>query len=337
MEARGLRRRLVVGRNGASALRALTVSDGTLALVERDTPTPVADEVLVEVAAAGVNRADLLQRRGRYPAPAGWPDDIPGLEFAGTVVDAGTRVHSLAPGDRVFGIVGGGAHSTHLITTESLCMRVPPGLDSTQAGAMPEVFLTAHDAMIVRAGLHSGERVLIHGVGSGVGTAAVQLARAVGATTVGTSRTPDKLERAKELGLDDAVVAGAGMAERIGEVDVVIDLVGGDYLETDVAVCKPQGRIVVVGLLGGASARLDLGALLRGRLTVAGTVLRGRPEHEKAAATARFSREVLPLVARGVVRAVVDEVIPLGEAEKAYEVLASNETFGKVVLSMEGM
>jgi NADPH:quinone reductase-like Zn-dependent oxidoreductase len=246
----------------------------------------------------------------------------------------GERVQSVAEGDRVFGILGGGGHATELITLEGLCVRVPESLDLVDAGGIPEVFMTAHDAMVTQAGLKSGERVLIHGVGSGVGTAAVQIARALGASTVGTSRTADKLDRAVDLGLDEAVLAGDDMAERIGEVDVVLDLVGGTYVRVDAAVCRPQGRIVLVGLLAGASVDLDLGTMLRKRLTLTGTVLRARPEWQKVQATDAFARQVVPLLEKGVLKTVIDRVMPLDDVAEAYELLSSNKTFGKVVISM---
>jgi NADPH2:quinone reductase len=239
-------------------------------------------------------------------------------------------------GDRVFGIVGGGAHATQLVTSEPLCARVPEALDLIDAGGVPEVFVTAHDALVTRACLRSGERVLIHGVGSGVGTAAVQLVSALGATSVGTARTKEKLERALGLGLDEAVHAGDGMAARIGEVDVVVDLVGGNYLEVDVEVCRPRGRIVIVGLLAGSTARVDLGAVMRKRLEITGTVLRARPEHEKASAMAEFARSVVPLFDRKLVAPVVDRIVPFDEIVTGYKALESNQTFGKVVIAMGG-
>jgi len=315
-------------------MKAAVIRDGRLEIEERPTPRPTASEVLVRVAGAGVNRADLLQVAGMHPAPFGWPADIPGLEFAGTVTAAGERVHSLSKGDRVFGILGGGGQATELITTEALCVRVPDSIDPVSAGGIPEVFVTAHDALVTQAGLRSGERVLIHAVGSGVGTAAVQISRALGATTVGTSRTAAKLDRAVELGLDDAVVAGDDMARRIGEVDVVLDLVGGNYLQVDVSVCRPQGRIILVGLLAGASVDLDLSAVLRKRISLTGTVLRARPEWQKAQATAAFAREVVPLFSSGALDVAIDRTMPLDEIAGAYELLARNETFGKVIISM---
>jgi NADPH:quinone reductase len=287
----------------------------------------------VEVAGAGINRADLLQRAGRYPAPPGAPADVPGLEFSGTIGAVGPDAIPWRKSDRVFGILGGGGHSTHVLTRASLCAPVPDALDLVEAGGVPEAFMTAHDAMLVQADLRPGERVLIHGVGSGVGTAAIQLARAIGASTVGTSRTPDKLEKARELGLDEGIRAGDDMAERIGEADVVIDLVGGRYLEVDVACARRGARIVIVGLLAGARAELDLAALLGRRVTVRGTVLRTRADHEKAAVTAAFAREVVPLFDREELHPVTDRVMALADGHEAYDLVASNGTFGKVVLA----
>jgi NADPH:quinone reductase-like Zn-dependent oxidoreductase len=205
-----------------------------------------------------------------------------------------------------------------------------------EAGGIPEVFVTAYDALVSRASMQSGARVLIHGVGSGVGTAAVQLVRALGGTSVGTARTPEKLERAAALGLDDAVEAGDDMAARIGEVDIVIDLVGGNYLEIDVAVCRPRGRIVIVGLMAGASAMLDMGAVMRKRLQIVGTVLRSRPDYEKAHAIALFAGSVVPLLARGRLQPVIDRVVALEDINDGYKAMESNETFGKVVIAMGG-
>ena len=317
-------------------MRALVIDDGKLRVEERPTPAPEADQVLVDVTSAGLNRADILQARGMYAAPPGWPPDVPGLEFAGTVAGTGTGVRALREGDRVFGIVGGGAHATHLITKEDLCSPIPDQLDMAVAGGAPEAFITAHDALVTRAELRPGERVLIHGVGGGVGTAAVQVAGALGATTVGTSRTEDKLRRAREIGLDQGVVASDNMADEIGEVDVVIDLIGGDYLTTDVRVCRSRGRIVIVGLLAGAKSPLDLGAVLSKRLTIRGTVLRSRPDYEKALATRAFEREVLPLLARGDARVVVDRVFTLDDANAAYEHMVTNEGYGKTIIDCRG-
>jgi putative PIG3 family NAD(P)H quinone oxidoreductase len=325
-------------------MRALVIQEaGRLVIEERPVPSPTGDQVLVRVAGAGLNRADLLQRAGRYPAPPGAPADIPGLEFAGTVEAVGPDVTGLGPGDRVMGIVPGGGQAEYLTTPESHCARVPDVFDLVEAGGIPEAFITAHDAMVVQGELMAGQRVLIHAVASGVGTAALQLARCVGATVTGTSRSKEKLERAVELGLEHPVVAPSGFAPAAlaaditaagGPVDVTVDLLGGPYLGVNVAAAAPRGRIVVVGIIAGGRAELDLGAVLTKRLVIRGTVLRSRPSAEKADATQRFEGQVVPLLAQGAVRPIIDAVIPLAEAERAYEMVAADQTFGKVVLDL---
>jgi NADPH2:quinone reductase len=204
------------------------------------------------------------------------------------------------------------------------------------AGGIPEAFITAHDALVTQGDLRPGQRVLVHGVGSGVGTAAIQVARLLGATTVGTSRTEAKVRAAAKLGLDQGVVASETMADEIGEVDLVIDLIGGDYVATDVKVCRTRGRIVVVGLLAGARTTLDLGAVWSKRLTIRGTTLRARPDYEKALAARAFEREVLPSLGRGDARVVVDRVFMLHDAWQAYEYMLSNEGFGKTIIDCRG-
>jgi NADPH2:quinone reductase len=322
-------------------VRALCIRDGDLVIEERPVPEPVADQVLVRVHGAGLNRADLLQRRGLYPAPPGVPPDIPGLEFSGVVEATGEGVHNLRNGDHVLGLLGGGAQAEYVLTVEAHCVRVPERLDLLEAGGVAEAYVTAHDAMLTQAGLHPGELVLIHAVASGVGTAALQLAACMGATVVGTSRNKDKLDRAVELGLHHAVLAGpdldpAGLAQAVveaaGPADVVIDLVGGKYLEVDVAAAAPHGRIMIVGVIAGARATLDMLALMSKRALVRGTVLRSRPSHEKAAAMHAFAGQVLPLLAAGSVRPVIEEIVPLAEAERAYDLLAGDTAFGKIVL-----
>jgi putative PIG3 family NAD(P)H quinone oxidoreductase len=325
-------------------VQALVLSEGgRLAIGDRPVPEPVADQVLVRVYGAGLNRADLLQRAGRYPPPPGAPEDIPGLEFAGVVEATGPSVFGLQAGDAVMGIVAGGAQAEYLVTPESQCARVPDSLDLVMAGGVPEAFITAHDAMCTQADLHPGARVLIHAVASGVGTAALQLACAMGATVVGTSRTKDKLDRAVELGLQQAVAVDTGfdpadVARRIteggGPADVIVDLVGGPYLAVDIAAAAPKARIVIVGIIAGGRAELDMAALMGKRLTLRGTVLRSRPPHEKAAATHAFAGQVIPLLAACTVAPVVEEVVPLAEAERAYDLLAADTTFGKVILDL---
>ena len=307
-----------------------------------DVPAPVpsaaAGEVLVRVHASALNRADILQRKGQYPAPPGAPADIPGMEIAGEVVEAGGAWRT---GERVFGVVGGGGNAEYCVTHASHLARIPDALSWEQAAAVPEAFITAHDALITRAEFRRGERVLVHAAGSGVGLAAGQLVRALGGVCYGTARTRDKTERAREFGFAECAVVGDDLgaleaAVKVwtkGEgVDVVLDLVGGPYLPVNVDCAAPRGRIVLIGLMAGRSATLDLGKILNKRITIRGTMLRGRSIEEKADATAGFAKDVLPLLERGVVRPVVDRVLPLGQIAEAHRLLESNATFGKVVL-----
>lgn len=313
-----------------------------IALQEIETPPPPrADRVRVRVRAAGLNRADLLQRLGKYPAPPGYPPDIPGLEFAGEVESLGEAARRWKIGDRVFGITAGGGQAELIVVPESNLARIPANLDYAAAAAMPEVFITAHDALFTRAGLQMGERVLIHAAGSGVGSAAVQLARAAGAIVYGTSRTADKLERVRGLGLDEAITVSDApevfveAIERLTNgagVDVILDLVGGVYFPANLRALAPRGRIVCVGTTAGAKAEVDLGLVLRKRASIIGTVLRARSIDEKAEAIRRFVAHVLPLVERDVVEPVIERVYPAAEVRAAHEHLESNRTFGKIVL-----
>ena len=313
-----------------------------LELQEVPSPSPSRGEVRVRVRATAVNRADLLQRMGAYPAPPGAPKDIPGLEYAGEVDALGADVTELAVGDRVFGLVGGGAYAEQVVVHAREAVRMPASLSFAAAAAIPEAFITAYDAMVTRGRLASGERVLISAVGSGVGTAAVQLVRALGGQSVGTARTEDKLERARALGLDEGIVPkGASFADAVRErtnsegVDLVLELVGGAYVAEDLACVRAKGRVVLVGMIAGNRADIDLGLLLRKRIELSGTVLRARPIEEKIAAARTFERHVVPLFASGKLVSVVDRSFPLGEASRAHELVASNETFGKVVLRVD--
>jgi putative PIG3 family NAD(P)H quinone oxidoreductase len=317
---------------------------------EVEAPTPAANEVLVRVKASALNRADLLQRQGRYPAPPGFPPEIPGMEFAGEVAALGPGAHKWKAGQRVFGITGGGAHAEYLVAHEATLAEVPVKLSWAEAAAVPEVFLTAHDALWVQAALVPGERVLIHAVGSGVGLAAVQLVRAKGAIPFGTSRTADKIERARDYGLEDGAVvndpaaelpelarrwAPEGSPEKSNEgFDVVLDLVGGAYVAASVQALRLKGRLMLVGTVAGGSAELKLSPILGKRLTLRGTVLRSRSLEEKIAATAKFAAEVVPLLERGTVRPTIDSRFPLDQIRQAHQRLESNETFGKVVLEL---
>jgi len=316
-----------------------------IGVLEVESPlTAVADRVRVRVHAAGLNRADILQRRGSYPAPPGYPQNIPGMEFAGEVESIGDAVGAWKVGDRVFGIIAGGAQAELVVVPESNLARIPSELDWVQAGAMPEVFITAHDAHFTRAGLHMGERVLIHAAASGVGTAAIQLAHAAGATVYGTSRTADKLERIRDLnlGLDASVAVGdtpAKFVEAVQKwtngagVDVILDLVGGNYFSANLEALALRGRLICVGTMAGAKSEIDLGLLLRKRANIIGTTLRGRSIEEKAEATRLFASSVLPLVSRGAIRPVIDRVYPADEIRDAHERMESNLSFGKIVLT----
>jgi NADPH:quinone reductase len=322
----------------------ITGKGGPEVLEIRDVPTPEprGDQVRIRVRACGLNRADLLQCNGVYPAPPGSSPDIPGLEYAGEIDALGPDVVGLLkPGDRVFGIVGGGGQAEYAFTHERMVARIPNNLDFLQAAAVPEAFITAHDALVTQAHVLPGERVLIHAVGSGVGTAAVQLAHAMGCEVWGTSRTAEKLEKTKPLGLDHAIetsqqdFAAAVHASTEGRgVDVLIDLLGAIALERNLAALASRGRLVLVGLLSGTQAPLDLNLMLRKRLTIVGTTLRARPLEDKIAATQRFASQVVPWLACGLVRPIVDSVYPFEEVRAALSRLESNALFGKIVLSV---
>ena len=312
-----------------------------LEIREVERPEPASGEILVRVRASALNRADLHQREGRYPAPPGAPADVPGIEFAGEVAALGPGARLWREGQRVFGITGGGAHAEYLVAHERAVAEVPSNLDWTEAAAVPEAFITAHDALWVQAELRPSERVLIHAVGSGVGLAAVELCRAIGALPYGTARTAEKIERAREYGLEEGVRVVADPAEILEPsrawtegrgFDVVLDLVGGPYVKASVDALGLRGRLLLVGTVAGGRAELELGKALGKRLQITGTVLRARPLEEKIVATRRFAAEVVPLFARGRLRPVVDGVFDLGEIRAAHERLASNETFGKVVV-----
>lgn len=308
----------------------------------RDVPAPapaVSTQVLVRVRAAGLNRADLLQRRGLYPPPQGYSPQIPGLEFAGEVEEVGRSVGRWKTGDRVFGITAGEAQAERVVVDERLIAPIPDALSFAEAAAVPEAFITAYDAVFTQAGLSAGETLLVHAVGSGVGLAAVQLARAFGARTIGTSRTAGKLERAREFGLDEGILTGENAAfgailrSKNGRgADVILDLVGAAYFAENIDSLMPQGRLVLAGLTSGRKAEFDLGLALTKRLKIIGTILRSRTVEEKAAAVREFENNVLPLLGEGRIRANVDRVFPAARVGEAHEHLESNASFGKVVL-----
>ncbi len=327
------------------AMRAAVVTTPggpeVLELQRRSIREPARGEIRVCVKAAGVNRADLLQRRGLYPPPPGWPGDILGLEYAGVVEAVGEAVELWKEGDRVMGLVGGGGYAERVVVPEREAIRVPDRLSFEEAAAVPEVFITAHDALFTQLQLSPGETVLIHAVGSGVGTAALQLAKAVGATVVGTSRSGWKLERAKELELDlgidssrQDVVAEVRAATREAGVEAVLDLVGAPLLSANLECLAVRGRLIVVGVSGGRSAELDLGLVLRKRLRIIGTSLRMRPLEEKITAARNFEAQIGPLLESGRVRPIVDRVYPLEEVAAAHRRMEANANFGKLVLKL---
>jgi NADPH2:quinone reductase len=324
-------------------MRAVVITrpGGPEVLEVREVPPPRVGEedVLVRVRAAGLNRADILQRRGGYAPPPGSPAEIPGLEYAGDVVEVGARVSGPSVGDRVWGITGGGAHAELIAVPASTTARAATRLSWTDAGAIPEAFITAHDALVTQAQLKRGQRVLIHAVGSGVGLAAVQVVRAVGAVPFGTSRTADKIDRAREHGLEagaaitDPAALGSVVADWAPDgVDVVLDLVGGAYTPASIGVLASRGRLMLVGLVAGATATFDLRRILSRRIAVIGTVLRSRSIEEKAIATASFARDLSAGFEAGTLRAVVDSVYSLNAIADAHRRMESNQSFGKVVI-----
>jgi NADPH:quinone reductase len=324
-------------------MRAVVITQpgGPEVLTVQDVPTPRpgAEQVLVRIRAAGLNRADILQRVGHYPAPPGSPSNIPGLEFAGEVAELGAGVTAVQPGQRVYGICGGGGYAEYIVAHERMLVPVPDSLDIIAAGGVPEVFMTVHDGLFTQANLAMAESMLVHAVGSGIGTAAIQLAKAAGCPTLGTSRTPDKLERARELGLDIGLPAEgwqkAARAATDGQgVNVILDSVGGAYVAADLAALATLGRIVLLSTMAGTQDAVPLNLLVGKRARLFGTVLRARPLEEKIAVTRAFARHVNPLLASGRVRPIIDRVFNLDDVVEAHSYLESNASFGKVVLSV---
>lgn len=300
-------------------------------------PRPSPREVVVRVHASGVNRADTLQRRGLYPPPPG-ASEVPGLEFAGVVDEVGDAVTRWHHGDRIMGIVAGGGYAERVAVDERVAVAVPAGMETTVAGAIPEVYMTAYDAVFLQAGLKRGETLLIHAVGSGVGTSALQLARRAGAHTIGTSRTASKLERAAAMGLELGVPGGEAWEAAVTDAtggrgaDVILDLVGAPYLARNQAAIALRGRHVVVGVPGGIRASLDLRSLMARRAHIFGTVLRARGVEEKADLAREFTASVLPGFADGALAPAMDRVFPAARAADAHRRMEANENFGKIVL-----
>jgi NADPH:quinone reductase len=306
-----------------------------VSIEERADPEPSAEDVLVRVSFAGLNPADLVQRAGNYPPPPGSPQDVPGLEVAGTVERCGARVSSWRPGDRVFGLVGGGGLADRVLAHERCVARVPDTLDEQGAAAVPEAFITAHDAVFTEARLRPGEILLVHGAAGGVGTAAVQLGVAAGARVVATVRSPGVEEAVAALGAD--VVRDEDFPHGMSaNVDVILELVGGAHFPANLDVLARRGRIVLVSVAGGNEIELALAALMQKRAAIAGTVLRSRALEEKATAVQAFEREVVPALASGRVRPVVDSVYPASEVTTAFDRLEERGKLGKVLLDFTG-
>jgi putative PIG3 family NAD(P)H quinone oxidoreductase len=307
-----------------------------------DVPSPVfgAEDILVSVAATALNRADLLQRMGFYPNPFPSGPEIPGLEFAGTVKEVGERVTSWKVGDKVMGVVSGGAYAEELALHERQAMAVPAGMSLHDAAAIPEVFITAWDALVVQGGLTSGRWAMVHAGASGVGTAGIQIAKAIGARIIVTC-SAGKVQSCKDLGAD--VVVDYGSQDFVEEVqkatggqgvDVILDVIGGDYVERNVASLAVKGHIIQVGVMAGKPLPFNVGLLLGKRASITGTVLRARPLDEKIAITQRFISEMLPLFDSGELKPVIDSVYPIADIAKGQEYMASNGNVGKIVITI---
>jgi putative PIG3 family NAD(P)H quinone oxidoreductase len=321
----------------------ITEPGGPEVLQLRDVPNPAPQrgEVLVKIHASAVNRADLIQRAGHYPAPPDVPKDIPGMEFAGEIAAVGEFAGAWKKGDRVFGLVGGGAYAQYVVLHSRAITAIPENLTYEEAAAMPEASITAYDAMVSQCKLKAGETVLIHGVASGVGTMAVQIANAIGARPIGTTRSDKKLDRLRELGLKDTLVTRDGrFAEKVKSltaslgVDVILELIGGSYLAEDLHCVANQGRVAIVGLLAGSQCELNLGQLLSKRLQIFGTTLRARPLEQKLTVMQVFAKSLVPLIASGALKPIVDKTFSLKDAAAAHEYVGSNESFGKDILSV---
>ena len=311
-------------------MRAVTIREKELSVQEHPDPVAGSGEVLVAVRAAGLNGADMLQRRGLYPAPPGSSPDIPGLELAGEVVALGPGAHRFTLGDRVMAIVGGGGQAELAVVHERVLMPVPPALDWVQAGGVPEVFTTAHDAIFTQAGLRPGERLLVHGAAGGVGTAAIQLARATGAAVTATVRNPELREQVGAFGA--TVIEPEGFGAH-GPFDVILELVGAPNLADNVKSLATHGRIVVIGIGAGAKAELNLSVLMSKRASISASTLRARPLEDKAATARALERSVLPLLQSGHLQVPVAATFPLAQAVEAYDRFAAGGKLGKIVLT----
>ena len=311
-----------------------------LRIVRRPMPQPGEGEVLVRVAAAGVNRPDVMQRQGRYPPPAG-ASDIPGLEIAGEVIALGANVSGVALGDKVTALLPGGGYADHAVAAAALCLPIPGGLSMVEAAALPETFFTVWTNLFERGGLKAGESVLIHGGTSGIGTTAIQLAAAWGARVFATAGTEEKARACERLGAargidyrtEDFVEVIRRETDGKG-VDLILDMVGASYLARNMEAVAVEGRLVVISLIGGARAEINLGTLMSKRLTVTGSTLRIRSVAQKAAVAEGLRRHVWPLLAAGRVRPIIYATFPLAQASEAHRLMETSQHIGKIVLTV---
>jgi NADPH2:quinone reductase len=313
-------------------MRAVTIREQEIVIEDHADPVPGDGEVLVRVHAAGLNGGDMMQRRGLYPAPAGSPQDIPGMELAGEVLELGRGAQRFKGGERVMAIVGGGGQAELAVVNERHLMPVPRTLDWSAAGGLPEVFTTAHDALFTQARLRPGERLLVHGGAGGVGTAAIQLARAIGARATATVRREELREQVAALGAE--AIAPEDFAAH-GPFDVILELVGAPNMPENMTALATDGRIVVIGVAAGVKAELNLLALMGRRARIHGSTLRARPTEEKAITARLLEREVLPLFDSGALRVPVAETFALADAAAAYDHFAAGGKLGKVVLALQ--
>jgi len=315
-------------------MRAIVLHGEELRLEERPDPAPGSSDVVVAVPFAALNAADLAQRAGRYPAPPGSPPDIPGLEVSGRVVACGDAVLGWSVGDRAFGLVGGGGHADLVVVHERHVVAVPERLDEQEAASVPEAFITAFDAIVSQAELGPGDILLVNGASGGVGTAAVQIGRYVGARVIASARSDEAQQRLVELGAEAATPGEIPeLVRAAGGADVILELVGGPNIAADLDMLSMKGRLAVVGTGAGAGAEISLRALMGRRARIFGTMLRARPVEEKAAAVLAFGHHVVPGFVDGRLRGIVDRVFPVEEADAAFDYMAQPGKFGKVLLA----
>ena len=314
----------------------------SLQLQERPAPVAGSKEVLVKVAAAGINRPDVMQRMGIYPPPPGAPADIPGLEIAGTVVAIGDKVSRWKPGDRVCGLLIGGGYAGYCTVPEGQCLPVPDGISMTEAASLPETFFTVWSNLMDRAKLKPGESLLIHGGSSGIGVAAIQIAKAFGCVVYITAGSTEKLDFCKELGADHTInYKSEKFAEvvmdltRENGVDVILDMVGGDYTANNLTCLAVEGRLVIINAMGGAESNINLVEVMRKRLTITGSMLRSRDVEFKSAIAAALEKQVWPMIASGRIKPVVYKTFPANQAAEAHRLMESSEHMGKIVLTFE--